>query len=76
MSKADEMFEKLGYKMNEEETIVTYFRRGAFVDGYIKFDLADKVVCAEMGYNHESKDIEMQELQAINEKVKELGWNE
>ena len=76
MSKAVEMFEKLGYEMHEEETEIKYIRKGTYVNGFIKFDLTDKVICAEMGYNYESKDLTMQELQAINEKVKELGWNE
>ena len=70
MSKADEMFEKLGYckqnflehtdYYNEEwETIISFNDDKSFVsldiyDGYAK--------------------ITMQELQAINEKVKELQW--
>lgn len=74
MSKADEMFKKLGYEDsthgNGLACIVIYekdskgigFYTDKTVDCYNYFD----------GYEY----ISMQELQAINKKVKELGWNE
>lgn len=70
MSKADEMFEKLGYKKLQDNKDIAE---------YINKDITNKVVfyknlkeVAKL-YHFE---ISMQELQAINEKVKELGWNE
>lgn len=74
MSKADEMFEKLGYTVSNgkwEERLNT--TTNTVVDnGYIQI----------IFYNNKTMDIDaddilnMQELQAINEKVKELGWND
>ena len=74
MSKADEMFNKLGYE-NFEETdyFIEYQRKLDNCSKFIRFDLLDKtftsfyyVVIDKQSY------ITMQELQAINEKVKEL----
>lgn len=77
MSKADEMFEKLGYfkkiitekssyKNNKEIRYSKYSNKCL-----IKFDLDFKqVLCEYIGGL--SSSITMQELQAINEKVKEL----
>lgn len=71
MSKADEMFEKLGYKK--------------FLVGFISpnmkelYGKADKRICFWLNKTIEAYDfydggetITIQELQAINEKVKEL----
>jgi uncharacterized protein YlbG (UPF0298 family) len=70
MSKADEMFEKLGYKKEVRK----------YADVYNKH-YKDINMIRQFGFNTKSKavmiDVEyitMQELQAINEKVKELGW--
>ena len=73
MSKADEMFEKLGYKkesLEDEET-----------EAYIE-DVEPSAFRTEI-YFHKDKwligihtNINMQELQAINLKCKELGWIE
>lgn len=74
MSKADEMFEKLGYeKIIESNVRIDYEKEGQFFDKEIVFELIDKIICVELGTG-ESANINMQELQAINEKVKELGW--
>lgn len=73
MSKADEMFKKLGYEKRSNYL----YRTNKDIEIY--FSEADKTVVKEylndMAIN-ESREISMQELQAINEKVKELGWNE
>ena len=76
MSKSDEMFLKLGYeKIIESNVRIDYEKEGQFFDKEIVFGLIDKIVCVELGTG-ESANINMQELQVINEKVKELGWNE
>lgn len=68
MSKADEMFEKLGYKKNETINFISY--RGKLDDRYaILFDKSDKSIIFER-FNT----IEILQLQAINQKVKELKW--
>ena len=74
MSKADEMFEELGYEVSNSEFVEELdTTTNTIVDnGYIKI----------IFYNNKTMIIDaddilnMQELQAINEKVKELGWNE
>lgn len=68
MSKADEMFEKLGYKKTITEQSET-FELG---ENIIKFWLWAKNIQAFT----KNQIICVQELQAINEKVKELGWND
>lgn len=78
MSKADEMFEKLGYKKYCSSQTCRYVRYCNIINGekeYIIFS-KNKTVRFQYLYTNVSKSITMQELQAINEKVKELGWNE
>ena len=74
MSKADKMFEELGYEIivNDNETL-NYEKTGLYVDKEIVFEKLDKEF--SVGFSTgENCHITMQELQAINEKVKELGW--
>ena len=70
---ADKMFKELGYKLEkkysnginyigEDEDVI------AFIKGY-QYD-NDKVVKIEKFYDY----ITIPELQAINQKCKELGW--
>lgn len=72
MSKADEMFKELGYsKLSEfgnEIKIVYRNPRGK----HIQFNHLVKRV----SFEGSCRWIDMQELQAINEKCKELGWYE
>lgn len=64
MSKADEMFDEIGYeKIHDNKRRITY--KNFF--GKIEFYMKNKWIYTNFN-------IEMQELQAINEKVKELGW--
>ena len=70
---ADEMFEKLGYYKDFDETTDEYRKEcdGDLVE--IDFWLKEKTISKNyyrefMGY------ITMQELKAINKKVEELGW--
>lgn len=73
---ADEMFEELGYKVFEEtEYFIEYKKQLGDCSKFIRFDLSDKtftsfyyVVIDKQSY------LSMQELQAINKKVQELGW--
>ena len=84
MSKADELFKELGYKKNEDKYRIEYCMMQDFthfrVIKKIYFYKIEKDICMEQWNVTEgiqiSMNITMQELQAINEKVKELGWNE
>lgn len=68
MSKANEMFEKLGYTMDNIGNKIIYKKN----NHEICFYLSRKTFDCGCGIGREF--ITMQELQAINEKVKELGW--
>lgn len=68
---ADEMFEKLGYKIViiKEEMGIWYIYKGYSGMNRLFFNIIDKKIHLELHY-----DINMQELQAINQKCKELEW--
>ena len=73
---AKEMFEKLGYElfiMSNNE--ICYMSKNH--EYYISFYLDDKVIqCSENDAYNTSIAISIEELQAINKQVQELGWNE
>ena len=78
MSKADEMFKKLGYRKDiDNEYEIEYIMPNNY---YINFN--KNFISIEKGqYNEEinnftARPLTRAELQAINEKVKELGWYE
>ena len=80
MSKADEMFEKLGYEKqeiyyNSNIDTIKYIRPGKYSSN-AEFRYNGKTVVVYFGENNKAGNITMDILQAINEKVKELGWNE
>lgn len=84
----DEMFEKLGYEKQEiidedtNELICIKYTKNIFEDEYqyIVFDTKHNLLntTREMRnfYRTVTSIISMQELQAINKKVEELGWLE
>ena len=73
MSKADEMFDELGYKVNyqihnDDVILIGYTNCGEIVEeSSIMFLKKAKKVSVHTW-------VGMEELQAINEKCKELGW--
>lgn len=76
MSKADEMFENLGYKKKDitDEFIVYSKKELRYKREWeicIDFNCYDKYLCTK-----NKSYFCLEELQAINEKAKELGWNE
>lgn len=78
MSKADEMFKELGYVF-EKETIthIVYKYIGEKLHYYpidIQFKKDTRSVIKKINLLDERTGFNMQELQAINEKCKELGW--
>lgn len=80
MSKADEMFKELGYEKEEDKYRIAYYLKQNFthfiVIKKIYLYKIEKDICMEQWNITEgikiSYNIGMQELQAINEKVKEL----
>lgn len=77
MSKADEMFEKLGYRKDIDVSygLIRYNKDDKY---FIRFVIEDKVVEVNSVVDNEIHvlSMDMKLLQVINEKVKELGWNE
>lgn len=78
MSKADRIFEKLGYKKYTSDDCIMYMK-DLFM---ITFIIPNERFITEYkqgDYNFPKIrpfEVSMQELQAINEKCKELGWIE
>lgn len=74
---ADELFEELGYKKIENKHYII-FEKGVSTRNRIIFSRLTKTVCCiliDEDYEwNDGMDIDMQELQAINKKVEELGW--
>lgn len=67
---ADEMFKELGYKKSVGETTEVY--KLSRDNKNIYFSKLIKRIKIDGKYDF----LDMQELQAINKKVEELGWNE
>ena len=65
MSEADKMFEELGYLKNESKNIIAYSDNETLIQFFVNIK---NIEIASI--------INIQELQAINKKVEELGWNE
>ena len=63
-----EWFEELGYEIDNTKESIRYFKNST----YIWFWKDNKEFEGIFGFD--SKGFNMQELQAINKKVEELGW--
>ena len=80
MSKADELFKELGYeKADESFSSILYEKNISLSERvYIYFKLDEKLVQAEyVDDDYEMRGasyLNMQELKAINQKCKEMGW--
>jgi hypothetical protein len=72
MKSAKEMFEKLGYEREFKNNVIYYFKKIRIpkrnIIYSINFIIDDKQIFI-------NKNIEIEELQAINKQVEELGWN-
>ena len=82
MSKADKMFEELGFKLNKEPSqnhLLFYVKENLLGEDepyeYIVFH-KDKTIAPVCNDRKYIVALDMKLLQAINEKVKELGWYE
>lgn len=80
MSKADEMFEKLGYEKYERINYIFYekplIENAEYENDYavIEFNFEKNTINKTLGDDNTICDIDTQELVAINEKCKELKW--
>ena len=74
MSEADKMFEELGYIYITCED--GFFYHNPMSDSVIHFDIIKKRISCYSYDTGLANGIELDELQAINAKVKELGWND
>ena len=74
MSEADKLFEELGYEKEEYNPDVIYYTSNILNTIYFAFNKNTKKVC--FIENNEAGDISMEELQAIIQQCKELGWLE
>ena len=72
MSEADKMFDKLGYNKYEFDTYIDYLSR--LTSKGITFRKDMQAIDSHCGIGSEY--ITMQELEAINQKCKELEWIE
>lgn len=80
MSKADKIFEELGFKINKKSTwdyLLFYVKQIGEDEPceYIVFN-KDKTITPICNDRKYVVALDMKLLQAINEKVKELGWYE
>ena len=77
MSKVDKMFEELGYENIPKQPNRLYDIKYYKDDDNVYYFYFDRKSISKSGeYDSMCDGITMQELQAINEKCKELGWYE
>lgn len=78
MKTANEMFEELEYIKEKEDNNYIIFEKGSSQRNRIIFSKNTKRICGiyiDEDYEfNEPLDMNIQELQAINKKVEELGW--
>ena len=79
--KAKEMFEKLGYELNEQNDKEILYKMKWEISSYywVAFDILNKrfecFATSDSPFTPpESYDINMDLLQAINKQIEELGW--
>jgi len=88
MNKADEMFKELGYIKKEKrfENEIDTIENDIYEEivmiielnnpKFYKHPIINLMKILKSVYRNSNVDLSLQELQAINEKIKELGWYE
>lgn len=76
---AKEMFEKLGYELVNEAPILYQFNDGGFIKNIEFSKTLKRITFSSYEYYNDGKATEenfiyVDELQAINKQVEELGW--
>ena len=74
MSKADEMFEKLGYEKHSSQSHERYDLYSADDEHLIR--IVFNVITKRIAIHCDNEALDIEELQAINKKCQELGWLE
>jgi hypothetical protein len=69
---AKEMFEELGYEQDTKNNVIYYFKKIHIPKSCIVYSINFITDKKEIFI---SKNIDMEELKAINKQVEELGWN-
>lgn len=81
MMSAKDMFEKLGYNLYKHNTYMFYEKalkeNPEYENDYehIEFNFISETINKTYGDDNSVSDINLEELQAINKQVEELGWN-
>lgn len=75
MTKADAMFEELGYKKSETRDTVMYKYQDTILGDKLEFQIFFSKI-SKLVFIKGKDGISMSELKAINMKCKELGWEE
>lgn len=74
MKTAKEMFEELGYKYTKYGNDIQYYKKFVYSEIIIYFwDFKNEIEISSSKYI--TITIDINELQAINQQIKELGWN-
>lgn len=72
---AKEMFKELGYKQDKQKDYIVYWRPLKFGrEQQIEFDFKHKTIEMRKVPDMRCETITLEELQAINQQSKELGW--
>lgn len=72
---AKQMFEKLGYKKYASGDCI-FYEKGSIMRHIIQFNLKDKIFYSytACGMANQTKSLTANELKAVNQQCKELGW--
>ena len=72
---AREMFKKIGYKKRAFGDCI-FYEKGRIMRYIIQFNLKDKIFYSytECGMANSIKSLTANELKAVNQQMKELGW--
>lgn len=72
-----EMFKNLGYTYHETKEEIIYTNKNSYYGRSIIFNKIEKYILpTENDFYETSIGISLEELQAINKQVEELGWND
>ena len=72
---ADEMFEELGYERNKSKEFIIYSKKEMKYNKTKKWEICLGFNCIDKCLMDKNKQLfSLEELQAINKKVEELGW--
>ena len=72
---ADEMFKELGYERNKSKEFIIYSKKEMKYNKTKKWEICLVFNCIDKCLMVKNKQLfSLEELQAINKKVEELGW--